>query len=89
MARFPPTHRCNSLAFPNNVWGLPPAAKKRLTSATQDAKLRLDLMTSRYMGGAYGKMVQLPHGRATVIGDESQQDQPLVDMPLGRRWRVG
>jgi hypothetical protein len=32
--------------------------------------------------------VQLPHGRATVSGDESQQDVPLVARRLGRRWRV-
>jgi hypothetical protein len=41
------------------------------------------------MGVFYGKRVQFPRGRATVIGDESQQDQPLADTLLGRRWRVG
>jgi hypothetical protein len=42
-----------------------------------------------YMGEACGKRVQVPHGRATVSGDESQQDEPLAGAPLGRRWRVG
>jgi hypothetical protein len=39
-------------------------------------------------GGAYGKRVEIPHGRATVSGDESQQSTPLAEQPLGRRWRV-
>jgi hypothetical protein len=60
--------------------------KKRLTSTARDATLRPNLTGCRYMGGAQGKRVQLPHGRATVIGDESQQDQPLADTLLGRRW---
>jgi hypothetical protein len=63
--------------------------KKELTSAPRDAKLRLDFLGYCYMGNAYGKRVQFPRGRATVIGDESQQDEPLAGIPLGRRWRVG
>jgi hypothetical protein len=36
-----------------------------------------------------GKRVQFPRGRATVSGDETQQDEPLVADSLGRRWREG
>ena len=43
---------------------------------------------ARYRGGAYGKRVPFPHGRATVIGDERQQDEPLAGIPLGRCWLV-
>ena len=42
-----------------------------------------------YRGGTYGKRVPFPHGRATVIGDERQQDEPLAGIPLGRCWLVG
>src|SRR4029453_2434978 len=44
---------------------------------------------ARYRGGAYGKRVPFPHGRATVIGDERQQDEPLAGKPRGRGWFRG
>jgi hypothetical protein len=47
------------------------------------------LLGYRYIGNAYGKRVQFPRGRATVIGDERQQDEPLAAEPPGRRWSVG
>ena len=71
-------------------WGRQGAREKiPLTSATYNATLRANLTHYRYIGEACGKRVQFPHGRATVIGDESQQDQPLADTLLGRRWQVG
>jgi hypothetical protein len=33
--------------------------------------------------------VQVPHGRATVSGDERQQDKPVAIERPGRRWQVG
>jgi hypothetical protein len=64
----------------------------RLTSiAVDDTHLcyLIRLWRLCYMGEACGKRVRIPHGRATVSGDESQQDEPLAGTPLGRRWRVG
>jgi hypothetical protein len=76
--------RCAAASERQRCWGKIP-----LTSAARDATLRRNLTGRRYMGEVYGKRVRLPHGRATVIGDESQQDQPLAHRLLGRRWRVG
>ncbi len=63
--------------------------KNPLTSPAQHERFVLTLTVLRYMGGLDGKRVQFPRGRATVIGDESQQDESLAGQPLGRRWRLG
>ena len=32
--------------------------------------------------------MQIPHGHATVVGDERQQDESPAGQPLGRPWRL-